>query len=128
RSILPPDTLVRMTQSEATGDPWGECSIEQLTGALARLIQRGWMCVLQEEDGRHEAERRAGASIPEIFDFYRAGCVDFTPAGYQVHRDWIGRHGPDHLAQTDKGFNQDREACRFDVYASRQDTCLEVMN
>ena len=128
RVSLPPDRFVAHTLAASQGDKLGRFSLDEYAEALERLIAAGLLRCLTEEDLARDRERRLHTSIPEVLDdTYEPGHVDFTPAGFALHREILRAiFGESILA--DAGFNLDAERCRIDVYATTAGACESLMD
>lgn len=116
---------------EFQGDGWPEFSADRMESALDRLLEARLMLILSETDLQTERERRAASELPELDDgiYYQAGHLDFTEAGYLLHRN-VSREikGDSTFATDDSGFNLDLPRGRFDVYAVTRMDCQTLMD
>ena len=130
RVTLAPRAFIAHAFAATAGDRRGSAAPAVLASALRRLRVRGLMTCLTAAALRAERRRKAASRVPEIFDDgYRAGHVDFTSKGYDLHRKVIRAiHGSEFLDRTDAGFNLDLKACRFDVFAVRAEDCSRLMD
>jgi hypothetical protein len=90
RINLPPAALAHRARALSDGDPRGAFEAATYEAALASCLQRGLLVVLGsghfDEGGRRIHLRECDLAREEGFDDYSVGQVDFTRAGYELHR------------------------------------------